>query len=293
MKVKLVVVATSLAIGLSLIPSANASDPTVIVAVGDIARSGGGQEQTARLTSNLKPDKVVLIGDLVYEKGTDSEFKKYFLPSWGKLLSKSYAVPGNHEYKTRNANGYRKIVTDYKLPRTGTKLWWAKKVDGWTIIGLDSEALSGSTGTAQVNFLKQALKENNNRPTIVTWHRPTYSRGSHGNQEDTKKLWNVISADKDVKLALWGHDHNYEQVQRTVLRGTANERKINTFVVGTGGANLRNCRTANIAGELICGKTNNYGVLQLKLERNGYTWTFRNANGSKNGRILDSGRINF
>ena len=293
MRAKIGVISISIAIGLSLIPTANASDPTVIVAVGDIARSDGGQAKTALLTSNLNPDKVLLIGDLVYEKGTDSEFKKYFLPHWKKFLSKSYAVPGNHEYKTRNADGYRKIVSDYKLPRTGTKFWWAKKVDGWTIIGLDSEALSGSTGTAQVNFLKQALKDNNNRPTIVTWHRPTYSRGSHGNQEDTKKLWNIVSADKDVKLVLWGHDHNYEQVERTVLRGTASERKINTFVVGTGGANLRTCKTANIAGELICGQSNNYGVLQLKLSKNGYTWSYRNANGSKTGRVLDSGRVNF
>lgn len=293
MRAKIGVTAICMAIGLSLIPSANASDPTVIVAVGDIARSGGGQEKTAQLTSNLNPDKVLLIGDLVYDKGTDSEFKKYFLPYWKKFLSKSYAVPGNHEYKTTAANGYRKIVTDYKLPRTGSNFWWAKKVDGWTIIGLDSEALSGSAGTAQINFLKQALKDNNNRPTIVTWHRPTYSRGSHGNQDDTKKLWNIVSADKDVKLVLWGHDHNYEQVQRTVLRGTANERKINTFVVGTGGANLRTCKTANISGELICGKTNNYGVLQLKLEQGGYSWSFRNANGSKSGRVLDSGRVNF
>lgn len=293
MRAKIGVTAICMAIGLSLIPSANASDPTVIVAVGDIARSGGGQEKTARLTSNLNPDKVLLLGDLVYEKGTDSEFKKYFLPYWKKFLSKSYAVPGNHEYKTTSANGYRKIVTDYKLPRTGTKFWWAKKVNGWTIIGLDSEALSGSKGTAQINFLKQALKDNNNRPTMVTWHRPTYSRGSHGNQEDTQKLWNLVSADKDVKLVLWGHDHNYEQVERTVLRGTASERKINTFVVGTGGANLRACKTANISGELICGKTNNYGVLQLKLDRGGYSWSFRNANGSKTGRVLDSGRINF
>jgi hypothetical protein len=293
MRAKLLILVTSMAIALSLVPTANASNPVVLVAVGDIARSGGGQELTAQLTSSLKPNKVLLIGDLVYEKGTDQEFTKYFLPHWKPLLSKTYAVPGNHEYKTTNANGYRKIVLDYKLPRTGNKLWWTKKVNGWTIIGLDSEALTGSNGTAQVKFLKQALKDNNNRPTIVTWHRPTFSRGSHGNQDDTKKLWDVISADKDVKLALWAHDHNYEQVQRTVLRGSKNERKINTILVGTGGAKLRTCKSANITGELICGKSNNYGVLKLTLEDSGYSWSFRNANGTKTGRELDSGRINF
>jgi hypothetical protein len=141
--------------------------------------------------------------------------------------------------------------------------------------------------------LQQALVSNDGRPTIVTWHRPTFSRGYHGDQADTSGLWNLVSADKDVKLVLWGHDHNYEQVERTVLIDTPDERKVNTIVVGTGGADLRKCKTPNIPGELICGKKNNYGVLRLKLEDNAYSWSYRNANGKKLGMQLDSGSVAF
>jgi 3',5'-cyclic AMP phosphodiesterase CpdA len=270
-----------------------ANSSVTIVAVGDIAKSRGGQAKTAALTKNLKPKQVLLLGDLVYKSGTDKEFKKYFLPKWKSLLSKSWAVPGNHEYRTKNASGYRNLVKKYSMPSTGRDLWWAKRTGDWSVIGLDSEALTGDSGKRQIAFLQKALKRNDGRPTIVTWHRPTFSRGHHGNQADTNVLWDIVSADADVKLVLWGHDHNYEQVERPVQSGTGAEHKVNTFVVGTGGASLRNCKTPNIPGELICGKKNNYGVLQLKLQENGYSWSYRNANGKKLGRQLDKGKVAF
>lgn len=277
----------------SPIQPAQANSSVTIVAVGDIAKSRGGQAKTAALTKNLKPQQVLLLGDLAYQSGTDKEFKRHFLPKWKSLLSKSWAVPGNHEYRTANAAGYRNLISRYSMPATGENLWWVKQTGAWSVIGLDSEVLAGATGEKQIEFLKQALLDNDGRPTIVTWHRPTFSRGHHGDQVDTASLWNLVSADPDVKLVLWAHDHNYEQVERTVKSGTGTDRKVNTILVGTGGADLRKCKTPNIRGELICGKKNNYGVLQLKLEDSSYSWSYRNANGKKLGRQLDSGRVAF
>ena len=270
-----------------------ADSGVTVVAVGDIAQARGGQNKTAALTKNLKPSQVILIGDLAYEKGTDKEFSKYFLPKWKPLLSKSWAVPGNHEYKSVNVSGYRNLIAKFGMPSTGTDLWWVKQIEGWTVIGLDSEALTGASGTSQMAFMNQTLAANDGRPTIVTWHRPTYSRGHHGDQVDTQEIWKAVSADKDVKLVLWAHEHNYEQVERTIQLGAAGEHKINTIVVGTGGANLRTCKTANIPGELICGKKNNYGVLKLNLKANSYSWSYLNANGKKLGKQLDSGSVSW
>jgi hypothetical protein len=293
MRSRLIVPALTIFLITTSSPVAQADSGVTVVAVGDIAQSGGGQNQSAALTKNLKPQRVILIGDLAYQKGTDKEFTKYFLPKWKPLLSKSLAVPGNHEYKSANAAGYRNLVSKFGMPTTGNDLWWVKSIEGWTVIGLDSEALTGASGAAQLTFLNQALAANDNRPTIVTWHRPTFSRGYHGDQVDTNEIWDIVSADKDVKLALWAHDHNYEQVERLVQVGTANERKINTFTVGTGGAALRNCKTPNIAGELICGKKNNYGVLKLNLKTNSYSWSYLNANGKKLGKQLDKGSVGW
>lgn len=292
---RLVPIITTLVVTLiaSSLQPAQANSTVTIVAVGDVAMSKGGQAKTAALTKNLKPQQILLLGDLVYKSGTDKEFTKYFLPKWKSLLPKTWAVPGNHEYRTPNAQGYRNLISQNSMPATGENLWWVKQTGAWLVIGLDSESLTGATGEKQLEFVQQALASNDGRPTIVTWHRPTFSRGYHGDQTDTSSLWNLVSADKDVKLVLWGHDHNYEQVERVVQAGTANERKLNTILVGTGGADLRKCSTPNIPGELICGKKNNFGVLQLKLEDNGYSWSYRNANGKKLGRQLDSGRVTF
>ncbi|MEY2772795.1 MAG: hypothetical protein RJB51_216, partial [Actinomycetota bacterium] len=79
---------------------AQANTTVTIVAVGDVAMARGGQAKTAALTKNLKPQQVLLMGDLVYKSGTDKEFNKYFLPKWKSLLPKTWAVPGNHEYRT-------------------------------------------------------------------------------------------------------------------------------------------------------------------------------------------------
>ena len=292
MKTRLVSALVSAGCVISLLPSANAASTTTIVAVGDIARSGGGQVQTAKLAKNLAPDKLILMGDLAYDKGSNFEFDNYLLPSWQPLLTKSYAVPGNHEYRTSNAAGYRKIVQDFQLPKTGNDLWWVKRIDGWTVIGLDSEKMQGSTGTRQLNFLKTSLTSNNGRPTIVTWHRPRYSRGDHGNQTDTDKIWDTVKADRDVKLVLWGHDHNYERVNRTIYKGKTNQRKLTTIVVGTGGAKLRTCPSAANYGKLICGP-NNYGVLKLTLRDKSVSWEYRQVDGSQTGKVRDTGTVTF
>lgn len=293
MRLRFIALPLALVIAATLSPSAQAETTTTIVAVGDIARAGGGQAKTAALTKNLNPNQVLIMGDLAYNKGSVKEFKKYFLPKWSSLLNKTWAVPGNHEYRTKNATGYRNLVAKYSLPSTNGNLWWVQRSSDWTIIGLDSEALKGATGQQQITFLNQALAENNGRPTIVTWHRPTFTRGEHGNQTDTNSIWDIVAADKDVKLVLWGHDHNYEQVERTVQAGTADEHKLNTILVGTGGAELRKCSTPNVPGELICGKKKNYGVLSLTLKSNSVAWSYRNADGSKLGKELDSGTVSF
>lgn len=281
---------------------AQAANTTTLVAVGDVARSGGGQYKTAQLTKKLKPQHVLLLGDLAYSNGSNSDFTKYFEPAWGSVLNTipTMAIPGNHEYRTANVAGYRALTKKYALPKTGTNLWWTKNVGSWTVIGLDSEKTSSS---AQRQFLASALSANNGRPTIVVWHKPTFTRGQH--QKDrcvSAAWWNTVSNDRDVKIVMWGHDHNYEQVDRSSSDATANycstflkspNHLMTTFVIGTGGAELRDCVSPNIAGELLCGTSKkNYGVLKLTLTSNSYSWSFRQVDGST-GIQKDSGTHSF
>ncbi|MTB09935.1 MAG: hypothetical protein F2932_04345, partial [Actinobacteria bacterium] len=171
MRLRLVAPVLAVLMFSTLVGTAQAESGVTIVAVGDVARSGGAQSKTATLTKNINPKKVLLIGDLAYQKGSDYEFRKYFLPKWKQFLGKTWAVPGNHEYKTENASGYRNVIAKYSMPSTNGDLWWVKRTGYWSVIGLDSEALTGASGTKQLDFLRQALLDNDGRPTIVTWHR--------------------------------------------------------------------------------------------------------------------------
>lgn len=273
-------------------PSSAADSAIKVVAVGDIAYTvGGAQEATASLTQALDPSLLLLIGDLAYNKGSKSEFTKKFIPSWGPVVKaqQTIAVPGNHEYKTSNANGYRSFIKTYKLPKTGNDLWSVKKVGGYTIIGLDSEGLGkganlNAKGKREKKFLKKALAQNNGRPTIVMWHRPRFSSGEHGDQKDVgvTTLWNIVSADTDVKLVLWGHDHNFETGQPTATTG----RQVPTMVIGTGGAEQRDCTgTTCIA--------NVFGVASLTLKPQSIDWEFRTTQESGTGKLRDSGTISW
>jgi hypothetical protein len=246
-----------------------ASGPgTHVVAVGDIGYPGGPHDQTAALVEELAPSRLLLAGDIAYQNGSAGDFADNFDPDWGRFRSIWLAVPGNHEYRTGKAAGYRAYFAD------AGGLWWSRKVGSWRVIGLDSERVGSSK---QKRWLKRTLKKYNGTPTLVMWHRPRYSRGEHSDQRDTAGLYRLVKRDKDVKLLLWGHDHDYERMTIPVSRRST---PLPAFVVGTGGATLR-CDTTNDgrtwSQAFDCGS---HGVLDLRLGKRSFGWAFVDTEGS-------------
>src|SRR5436190_11906673 len=79
-------------------------------AAGDIAWSSGPQtaaQQTAALLGQLHPTIVLPLGDEQYKAGALAEFQRSYDLTWGPFGGIAYPVPGNHEYDTRGAAGYR------------------------------------------------------------------------------------------------------------------------------------------------------------------------------------------
>lgn len=243
---------------------------TRVVAVGDIAYPGGPYARTAALTRALAPQRVLMAGDTVYPSGTVAQYAAAFDPTWGQFRSIWLPVPGNHEYKTRRAAGYRAYFRD----RGG--LYWSRKVGAWRVIGLDSEKITRT----QKRWLRKTLRRHDGTPTLVMWHRPRYSRGEHSDQPDTNSLFRIVRADRDVKLLIWGHDHNYERMAIPV-----GSRRVDAFVVGTGGASLR-CDTTN-PGRVWSSAFNcrDFGVLDLRLAERSFAWAFV----SISGKVIDRG----
>lgn len=238
-----------------------------VVAVGDIAYPGGPYQRTGSLVAALEPDRVLLAGDIAYQSGTTAEFAQRFDPDWGRFRGIALPVPGNHEYRTKRAAGYRAYFQD----RGG--LWWSRKVGSWRVIGLDSERVRSKK---QRRWLKRQLKRHNGVPTLVMWHRPRYSRGDHGDQRDTAALYRVVKRDKDVKLLVWGHDHNYERMEIPVSRRAT---ALPAFVVGTGGAPLRCDTTRDGRSWSRTFDCDSHGVLDLRLRDRSFSWAFVGVDG--------------
>lgn len=243
-----------------------------MVAVGDIAAKDNLDAAVADRVAELAPDRLLLLGDIAYPNGSRANFENYFEPDWQRFSGIWMTLPGNHEYRTSGVAGYRA-----QFGVTGP-LYWSTAVGAWRVIGLDSEQPRSQN---QLRWLRRTLADNDGVPTVVAWHRARYSSGEHGDQRDTDALWKVVSVDPDVKVVLWGHDHDYERMSVPV----AGRKNLVTMVVGTGGGELRATPEMKPRPWRKFYADQVLGALSLRLGSKRFSWSFVTAQ----GQVLDSG----
>jgi acid phosphatase type 7 len=261
------------------------SDP-VLVAVGDIAcdpldlafNLGLGtatqcrQAATAKLADEADPDVVAVLGDNQYEGGLLSALLGSYDLSWGRLKSITRPAVGNHEYSTAGAAGH----FGYFGTRAGSadKGYYSYDLGAWHVVVLNSNCskVSCAQGSAQEKWLRADLAANPRRCTLAYFHHPRYSSGSHG---DTGAVWPFWRALYDYRadVVLAGHDHGYERFAKIRPDGTRDgEKGIRSWVVGTGGKSLYKFGTPD--PNSLVRYSGGFGVLKLRLGKDGYTWRF-------------------
>lgn len=271
--------------------AAVSGDP-VIAAAGDIAcdassgayNGGRGtadrcrQRAVSDLLVGTGVDAVLPLGDNQYERGSLEDFRRSYDASWGRVLSRTHPVPGNHEYGVSGASGY----FSYFGARAGapSRGYYSYNVGAWHLIALNSECghIGGcGTGSAQERWLKADLAANRRACTLAYWHRPRFSSGAHGSDASYRVFWNdLYAAGADVVLA--GHDHDYERFAPQTPDGRADaNRGIREFVVGTGGSRHNDFRTRAANSQVRDSRS--FGVLRLTLHPGGYDWKFVSAAG--------------
>lgn len=265
-----------------------------VMAAGDIVAQGSNgygtgsnaDGYTAELLTRYNPLAILGLGDLQYESGTLGQYNAgwgrttCFTPlhcdAWGRHIGHVYPAPGNHEWATGNAQGYRDyfatrlaaIGSDTPTPPGVT--FYSFDLGAWHFVSLDSDVSMGAT-SAQVTWLRTDLAANNGRPTMAYWHHPTWSSGEHGSTGSQAAVTAVLVGDRDVQIVLNGHDHDYE---RFATMGTAgpDPNGVRYFVVGTGGKS-HYCAYSPVVGTQVFDCTT-YGVLRLVLRPDGYDWRF-------------------
>src|SRR5919199_662478 len=234
---------TSLSILLFIVgikpPWVNAQREPVIAAAGDIACKPGDTEhpchqaQTSNLVVNDSTITDVTLGDNQYEVGAYDAYLASYDPTWGRFKGITQPVPGNHEWRTTNAAGYRKYF-GYGSGR----LWYSYNLGAWHIVALDSDCkeIGGcGTGSNEYKFLKNDLTSDTHLCELLYFHHARFSSSSTA--APMGAVWR-LAYDNGVDVILNGHEHDYERFAPQTPSGALDLSKgIREFVVGTGGKN--------------------------------------------------------
>ncbi len=230
-----------------------------------------------------RPSVLLALGDMQYEDGAPGAWDPYDR-TYGRLRAITRPVPGNHEYLTPGATGYFSYFGDLAGP--AERGYYGFAIGSWYGVALNSECSDvGGCGDSspQVAWLRRELAEHPARCTLAYWHIPRFSSGHHGDHDSYATFWRVLT-EYGVDVVLNGHDHNYERFAPLTADGVRDDNNgIRSFVVGTGGRNLRPAHAPREGSERLIDDT--FGFLALKLRGDGYTWSFVSIDGA----MLDGG----
>lgn len=218
---------------------------TRIWATGDCGTAGSVQLLVQNAYQNFVgshyTDLWLLLGDNAYNSGLDDEYQNNFFQPYmlGHIMRQTalFPAPGNHDYY--NTSDLNSLNTPYfqnfTLPTqaeiggvaSGTEAYYSFDHANIHFVSLNSygsiaDKKMYDTTSAQIVWLKQDLAANQQKWTIIYWHHPPYTMGSHNSDTESDLVairQNVIQIlDRyKVDLVLCGHSHCYERSK--LMRG--------------------------------------------------------------------------
>lgn len=215
------------------------ADSIHFAVIGDFGTGNQNAEKVANLVHSLEPDFILTSGDnnypegkaetLVHNIGTfycdfifnfDAPAAQQCTKNTGQV-NRFFPSLGNHDYD--NSNGRIPYLNYFTLP--GNEIYYDFIWGPVHFFALDSNR---DTDTQRI-WLEEKLTKSQEAFTIVYFHHPPFSCGTHGNEK--KMQWDF----EGVDLVITGHDHNY---QRITERNTAGPVYL---VNGLGGQNKKQC----------------------------------------------------
>ncbi len=188
-------------------------------------------------TSGNPAELMLLLGDNAYSTGTDAEYQANFFNTYGPTLLKNHILfpaPGNHDYGNvpeTQANPNIAYFKNFTTPTNGecggvpsnSAAYYSYNWGNVHFLSLDSHGNeSGNsfrlydTLSNQVKWIKADLEANTRPWTIVYWHHPPYTMGSHNSDTESELVYmreNLLRILEryGVDLVLCGHSHDYER----------------------------------------------------------------------------------
>jgi hypothetical protein len=275
----------------------------ILLAAGDIAKCNPQSRRdwatalvikraVAEAEERKIPVRVLALGDLAYDNGTDHEFK-CFDQSWGAFKSIILPVPGNHDYTNKPgldaAPYFRYFAGNVLVSANGKSTGYYavnfpdSKIGPWRLIGLNAYVRTGGGKVRQLQWLKEDLRANTEPCVLAFWHPFLLSSGHHGHLDGKstrpqigKSMAAAFAAlyENGVTLLLTGHDHDFEQFARHDPSGARSTDGIRSFVIGTGGGGLYKSKQTTRWDTSEIYQEGSYGVLKIELYADRYEWSF-------------------
>lgn len=237
-------------------PDKNPNDVFRIIILGDTGEGDRSQYALLPLIYNLKPDFLIINGDVAYPAGrmgmtiNDDDFIAGVFKPYSNLNCSIWATPGNHEYYSLN-NGrdfydvfctrkHDRFWSQYGLRHNVLQpgMYWelsdSSANSKLVIMGLDSGKSANLDGHndwwqfwkrkiypdhTQHKWLDSRLRiaQNNNSKVIVLFHIPALGRETQL-EKQLSTLHQIIADYSCVKLVLCAHDHNHQQYSSDIFK---------------------------------------------------------------------------
>jgi hypothetical protein len=202
--------------------------------------------------------------------------------AWGGFRERTDFQIGNHDLLTDiTGTPYYDYAGD--LAGTRGKGYYAKTYGSWRCYFLNSQRARAE----QTAWLAADLPNWSDYQIMAMWHQPMFaSVCAHNHKAMTNAgglgPWWQLLQDHGAEFVVSGHVHRYERFARMLRDGTASDRGIRQFIVGTGGAGPMNILTVHPKSQV---QLITRGVIQLDLYPDRYQWCFSDDR----GKVRDSG----
>ena len=213
-------------------PIVGSTVPVRVWVIGDFGVSSNGQNQVRDSYKNYagsaNTNVWLWVGDNAYVDGTDLEYTNNVFSKYTYQMKKwpIWPATGNHDLHSANATSQTGPYFDaFTLPKSGeagglasgTEAYYSFNYANIHFICLEStDAPFRAVNGAQYTWLQNDLNANTQRWTVVYFHHPPYSKGSHNSDVDAPMVEmraNIVPLleSKKVDLVLTGHSHAYER----------------------------------------------------------------------------------
>ena len=300
-------------------PADNDTVPLRFWVTGDFGSGNSGQTAVrnsfTNFTAGTKVNGWLWLGDNAYSNGAELEYQNKVFDVYPSIMKNIPLFPalGNHDYAQSGYQSAASLGTNFpyfslfSIPtNSGTEKYYSTNYGNIHFIALDSYGSYNSFSSAMFQWLEADLSNNTQQWTVVYFHHPPYTKGSHDSDDETELIDmrnNIIPLleSNGVDLVLSGHSHAYER--SSFMKGhfgNASSFNSSNVVQPGNGPYAKTSRTGAGTIYAVCGvsgqldspsngfphnamhysNATNYGSLILDIRGNNLTGQFLSSNGS-------------